>query len=88
MSNLPDEQDLYYLQDKRTICGNSMMWWGKGRAGYVCDIREAHIFTKEEAQRQHEARKTDIPWRKSYIDARIRHHIDFQYCERADVEAA
>lgn len=82
---ISSEEQLYYLQDKRQYVGNSMLWWGQGRSGYVCDIRKAQVFTKEEAFAQHRMRETDIPWPKSYIDARISHHIDMQHCKREEV---
>lgn len=78
------DEPLYYMQDKRQHVGNSMLWWGKDRRGYVCDIRKAHVWTKDEAFRQHAMRETDIPWRKDYIDARISHHIDMQHCDRVE----
>lgn len=81
------DQELYYLQDKRSYVGNSMSWWAKDGKGYVCDIRKAHVYTKAEAYRQHDKRETDIPWPKAYIDARISHHIDMQHCKRAEVMA-
>lgn len=71
---------LYYLQDARKPIGNVMVWWAKNRRGYVCDIRMARVWTKEEAYAQHRARSTDRPWPKEYIDARISHHVDVQHC--------
>lgn len=80
--------DEYYLQDKRTYVGNSMMWWAKDANGYVCDVRKAHVYTKAEAYAQHDMRSTDIPWPKAYIDARISHHVDMQHVKRAEAMAA
>jgi hypothetical protein len=77
--------DQYYLQDKRQFVGNSMSWWRQNGAGYCCDIREAHVFTKDEAFAQHRMRETDVPWPKAYIDARIANHVDFQ---RVDLDQA
>ncbi len=82
------EQDLYYLQDQRSMVGNSMMWWRKDHAGYCCDVREAHVFTKKEAYAFHRARKTDIPWPKYYIDQRVSHHVDHQRVDRELMLAA
>jgi hypothetical protein len=80
-----NEHDEYYLQDKRQMVGNSMYWWRKNGAGYCCDVREAHVYTREQAFAQHRCRDTDIPWPKAYIDARVAHHVDFQ---RVDLELA
>ena len=73
-------EQLYYMQDKRQYVGNSMYWWAKDGKGYVCDIRKAHKFTLFEAK-QWTKRETDILWPCEYIDERIQHHIDFQYCD-------
>jgi len=78
-------EQLYYMQDKRQYVGNSMLWWGKDRKGYVCDIRKAHIFTLNEARKSSD-RETDILWPKEYIDERISHHVDMQLCRPAEVE--
>jgi hypothetical protein len=75
----------YYLQDSREYVGNSILWWAKGCNGYVCDIRNAHVFTKEEALQRHSSRGTDIPWPKEYIDAKISNHIDRQHCQSSDL---
>lgn len=70
----------YYMQDKRQYVGNSMYWWAKNARGYTCDIRNAHVFTLEEAKK-HSCRETDILWPKTYIDERISYHIDIQHCD-------
>ena len=82
---MSNEHDEYYLQDKRQMVGNSMYWWRKNGAGYCCDVREAHVYTRAEAFAQHRMRDTDVPWPKAYIDARVAHHVDFQ---RVDLELA
>lgn len=73
--------DLYYLQDKRQYVGNDVLWWAKNRAGYTTDVSKAHIFTKDEAVRQHRSRETDIPWPKDYIDGKTRPAVDMQYVD-------
>lgn len=71
----------YYVQDTRTYVGNSMTWWKHDDFGYVCDIREARIFTEDEAKlictKKHTNKRM---WPKDYIDARVEHHIDTQHC--------
>jgi hypothetical protein len=73
--------DLFYLQDSRSYLGNDVMWWANGD-GYTTDLRRARVFTKDEAQRYHNGRETDIPWPKEYIDARTRPAVDCQYINR------
>lgn len=75
------------MQDSRTYCGNDVMWWAKNRQGYTTDLSMAMIFTKEEAQAQHNMRETDIPWPKEYIDAKTRPAVDMQYIRRDEALA-
>ena len=81
-------EDEYYLQDTRYYVGNCVLWWRKNAEGYCTDLREAHVFTKEEAYRRHDVRASDIPWPKAYIDARSVPTVDFQKLERAEAMAS
>lgn len=78
---------LFYLQDSRSYVGNDVRWWAKDGKGYTTDLRKAHVYTKEEAVKQHESRETDIPWPKEYIDARTRPAVDMQYIKRDEALA-
>jgi hypothetical protein len=80
--------DLFYLQDSRTYVGNDVMWWALNGNGYTTDLRKAHVYTKEQAQAKHNARETDIPWPKEYIDERWRPAVDCQYIKRDAVTEA
>ena len=80
--------DDYYLQDSRTYVGNDVLWctyvgndvlwWKVGDSGYTTDLRQAKVFSREEALRQNTIRSTDIPWPKYYIDHISRPAVDFQ----------
>jgi hypothetical protein len=85
MSELPTtDQHLYYLQ-VRGYAGNSLLWWKNGRHGYTADIKQAHVFTKEEAFAQAKVRPTeDFPWKKGYIDAHLQHHVNSETVSRKD----
>ena len=74
----------FYLQDSRSYVGNDVLWWAKDGNGYTTDLRKAHVYTQDEAQRQHNSRPSDIPWPKEYIDAKTRPAVDMQYIKRAD----
>ncbi|NIX57648.1 MAG: hypothetical protein GWN14_17425 [candidate division Zixibacteria bacterium] len=74
--------DLFYLQDSRDYVGNDMLWWAIGCYGYTTDLSRAHVFTKDEAFSRHEARETDLPWPKDYIDGKTRPAVDMQYVDR------
>ncbi|MCA8026531.1 hypothetical protein [Burkholderia cepacia] len=78
---------LFYLQDSRSFVGNDVMWWADPD-GYTTDLRKARLFTRDDAQQQHNIRKTDIPWPKKYIDGKTRPAVDFQYLSRIAISAA
>lgn len=73
---------LFYLQDSRGYVGNDVLWWAKNGHGYTTDLRNAELYTFEEAQGQHNSRPSDIPWPKEYIDAKTRPAVDMQYIKR------
>lgn len=79
--------DQFYLQDSRSYVGNDMLFWSVDGKGYTTDLRLAHVFTKAEAQAQHDSRLTDIPWPKRYIDAKTRPAVDMQYVKRNEALA-
>lgn len=70
--------DKFYIQNTRGYVGNSMLWWKHDNCGYVCDIREAKVFTKIEAEKLCKRGVYLKVWPKEFIDARISHHIDIQ----------
>jgi len=72
----------FYLQDSRSYVGNDVLWWAKDGRGYTTDLSKAHIYTKEDAQRQHDSRPSDIPWPKDYIDQKTRPAVDVQHIKR------
>ena len=78
---------LFYLQDSRSYCGNDVFWWAKEGNGYTTDLRHAHVYTKEEVQKMHDARETDIPWPKEYIDAKTRPAVDVQHIKKNEALA-
>lgn len=77
----------FYLQDSRTYVGNDVLWWAQDGKGYTTDLSRAHVYTREEALARHQARPTDIPWPKDYIDARTRPAVDMQHIRREEALA-
>lgn len=75
---------MFYLQDSRGYVGNDVLWWAKDGIGYTTDLSKARIYTKDEAQRMHLARTSDIPWPKDYIDGKTRPAVDMQYIKRSE----
>jgi hypothetical protein len=76
--------DLFYLQDSRSYVGNDLLFWAKDGCGYTTDVSKAEVYSREEAQQQHNSRETDIPWPKDYIDQKTRPAVDHQYVRRDD----
>lgn len=77
-------EQLFYLQDSRSYVGNDVVWWSLNGNGYTTDLSKAQTYTKDMAQRMHNARPSDIPWPKDYIDGKTRPAVDFQYIKRAE----
>lgn len=75
--------DQFYLQDSRSFVGNDMVFWVKDGNGYTTDVSKAHVYSRNEALDMHQARNSDIPWPKAYIDAATRPAVDFQYTDIA-----
>lgn len=75
--------NMFYVQDSRSYVGNDVLWWAKS-GSYTTDLSKAETYTQEEAQRMHNARGTDIPWPKAYIDAKVRPAVDMQYIKREE----
>ncbi|TDR82159.1 hypothetical protein [Paludibacterium purpuratum] len=74
--------DGFYLQDSRSYVGNDMLFWAKD-GGYTTDVSKAQVYSHAEAQAKHNARESDIPWPKAYIDAHTRPAVDMQHVRRA-----
>lgn len=70
-------EEMYYIQDTRSYCGNSVMWWAVDGHGYTSDIAKAWRVSKEEALRIIR-RDTDKAWPASEVNKHIRQHIDHQ----------
>lgn len=75
--------DQFYLQDSRSYVGNDVLWWAS-QGGYTTDLSKAKVYTREDALAHHDARHSDVPWPKAYIDARTRPAVDMQYIKRGE----
>lgn len=74
----------FYLQDSRSYVGNDVLWWAKDGNGYTTDLSKAEVYSREDAQKMHNSRPSDIPWPKEYIDRKTRPAVDMQYIKRAE----
>ena len=79
-TNKAKNRNLYYLQNTTATIGNAMLWWRDGDAGYCCEIREAKVFTAEEAWNTigSDTGKFKM-WDKARVDAKISHHVEEQH---------
>ena len=41
---------LYYIQDTRSVCGNSVVWWRVDGCGYTSNLDEAWRVGREQAE--------------------------------------
>lgn len=80
LQELPDTA--YYIQaiDKGYV-GNSVLFWGKGSAGYYTDPNKCQRYTKSEMIDICLSRDC-IPWTVDQIDVCITSHVDHQKLDR------
>lgn len=73
-------EEQFYIQ--KGFVGNSMMWWRKSDCGYSVNLKEARVFSKEEAleirSRPYSNKKA---WPKEYIDKKTTPQADVQDCD-------
>jgi len=69
------EEELFYVQDTRTIVGNTVMWWCPDGKGYTCDLKSAGKYTAAECRKM---RVTDVPWPCKQVDAIATLQVDVQ----------
>jgi hypothetical protein len=65
----------FYIQDRRSFVGNSVVWWRPNGKGYTVDLRDAGVYDEDEIKG---LRSTDIPWLVEEINRLVQHHIDMQ----------
>lgn len=82
MYQLSDD-DMYYVQDRRSYVGNAVLWWGLDSNGYVTDLKKAQKYTKAEiVSKFGDARDTDIIWPASHVEKAVREYVDAQGLKR------
>jgi len=69
----PEPEPLCYIQDTRTYCGNSVMWWRVDGNGYTSNLEEAW-----KVPATWKGRDTDKLWLCSDIDAGATRQFDMQ----------
>jgi hypothetical protein len=73
-----DTEPLYYIQDTRSYCGNSVSWSCPQGHGYTCDLDKAWRVNKAQAEIICRNRDTDKMWPCEEIDKRSQRHFDMQ----------
>lgn len=68
----------WVVVDKRSVVGNSVMFHRVNHQGYTCDLRAAHLWTKEDAQKCAAWRETDVAFPYSEVARLVQHHVDCQ----------
>lgn len=71
----PSEQ-LYCIQDRRTCCGDAVVWWRVGGMGYTYGVDQAWVIGEEEARQIEAGRGTDRAWPVSMIEQAIVRCVD------------
>lgn len=69
-------EQLFYVRDTRTNCGNACFWWGKDSKGYTTHIDRAGKYTMAQVLAM---RETDVPYPVEEIDKIWSHHVDYQH---------
>ena len=70
--------ELFYIQDTRTFCGNAAVWWRPNGNGYTSYLGQAGKFERERAERICRIRSTDKMWPCEAIDAKAHQIFDMQ----------
>lgn len=66
-------EQLFYIQDTRSYCGNSVMWWCVDGQGYTSNLDKAW-----KVQADWRGRDTDKLWPCDEIDKRTTRQFDMQ----------
>jgi hypothetical protein len=46
----PEVVPLFYIQDKRQVVGNCVLWWRPNGQGYTTDLKDAGLYSKEKGR--------------------------------------
>lgn len=72
---------LYYIQEKDRIVGNSATWWRKNDQGYSCHLEEAGKYCEEEMIKRTKDVE-DVGWPVEDIDEMATRQVDVQKMHR------
>lgn len=78
LRKLKMKEEMYYVWSGQYV-GNAMVWWGKNRSGYTCDLDKAGKYTKEEAIEITNCRDSDSAFLCKRIDENAIRTVDAQH---------
>lgn len=86
INSYPDNS-FFYVQDRRSYVGNSVVWFGPNNQGYTIDMDKAGKYSKEDIIKLFgkDKRETDIIWPADEVEKNIRKHVDSQYLDRTKI---
>ena len=80
------KSDRFYLACLRDTVGTNVSFHCKDGKGYSTDLRKAHVYTRDEAQKAWEnGREFDLPLCSYRVDQLAVPHVDCQYIPSGDV---
>lgn len=68
----------FYLRDTRSDVGSTCMFWAIDGCGYTSNLDNAHVFSREEAQKYADRREHFIPLSKPKVDQVSTIRVDMQ----------
>ena len=77
-------ENLYYIQDTRSVVGNCALWWRKDDQGYTCDIDDAGVYTEKAMRLRTRDRMTDKPFPVEFVQSHIVRHVRVEPLRRYD----
>ena len=72
----------FYLTSRHGDCGNNVMFHRKNRRGYTTNLDDAHLFTKEEAEKALSQDVKSLPLEKEAVDNSAILGVDHQYLDK------
>lgn len=70
--------DEFYIMDASAVSGELHLWWKPNRRGYTRRLDEAGVYSRREAEQIQKIRGTDVPYRKTMVDAAA-YRVVFQH---------
>lgn len=77
----------FYILDTRTSVGNCASWWAPNGQGYVCDLRQAGIYTEADKAGKRDTDvfvPHDVAWRNAVTHVRVDVQEMRPYMRRGD----